>query len=276
SMLTPTPGTTLSGASVTFTWSAGTGVTEYWLAVGTSPGMGDLYSASQGAAASATVAGLPTDGRFLYVRLESRVGGVWQTPRDYPYRAAYLTSMLTVRIAGSSDGSVRSTPSGITCTTECNGWFLAGTVVVLTASPGTGGTFREWRGGCTGTAPSCMVTLGATLTVTAVFSKPFTDPTPKAGVTPIKAVHFTELREAINTLRIRYHLPAFTWSQTPPARGMLVTRTPLLDLRTALDQAYTAASRTHAAYTDSAVIAGTTPIRAVHLNELRTFVRNLE
>ena len=58
--------------------------------------------------------------------------------------------------------------------------------------------------------------------------------------------------------------------------GRAVLQAHLTDLRTALDQAYTAAVKTHAAYTDPSLTAGTTMIKASHLSELRTFVRNLE
>src|SRR5262249_9615907 len=59
----PTPGATLAGPSTTFAWTPGTGVTQYWLYVGSSPNSGDLYNQSIGANLSATVDGLPTDGR---------------------------------------------------------------------------------------------------------------------------------------------------------------------------------------------------------------------
>jgi hypothetical protein len=59
-------------------------VAEYWLYVGTTPGNNDLYSQSQGLNRTGTVTGLPTDGRTLYVRLWSRIGGVWQG-NDYTY-----------------------------------------------------------------------------------------------------------------------------------------------------------------------------------------------
>ena len=46
----------------------------------------DLYNADQGTATSRTVVGLPADGRMLFVRLWSLIGGAWQA-RDYTYQA---------------------------------------------------------------------------------------------------------------------------------------------------------------------------------------------
>ena len=200
-------------------------------------------------------------------------------PRTVTATFSLPTHTLAVTVTGSSGGSVTSSPPGISgCTGTCAASFTSGTVVTLTANPGTGGTFRQWRGVCTGTASTCQVTMNAAKTVTAVFSKTFTDATLTAHVTEIKAVHFTDLRAAINTLRSHYPgLQAFAWTdpilkpeETP------VKRAHLIELRTALDQAYAKATKTHAAYTDPAIVAGQTVIKANHLSELRTFVRGLE
>ena len=83
---TPAPGTVLAGATVMFTWSAGSGVAQYWLTVGSSVGGQDLYSQAQGTSLSHTVSGLPTDGRVLYVRLYSFINGAWPF-NDYTYVA---------------------------------------------------------------------------------------------------------------------------------------------------------------------------------------------
>ena len=83
----PTPGTTLTGASTTFTWAAGTGgVTGYYLHVGTSLGAGDLVNMSVGTNTSAAVT-LPTAGATIYVQLETHFGST--VVENYnTYRAA--------------------------------------------------------------------------------------------------------------------------------------------------------------------------------------------
>src|SRR5437773_2488022 len=58
---TPTPGSTLMASIVTFTWSTGSGVSEYWLEVGRTLGSDDIYSDSQGTTLSSAISGLPTD-----------------------------------------------------------------------------------------------------------------------------------------------------------------------------------------------------------------------
>ena len=78
-MTSPTPGSTLNSSSAMFQWSSGTGVSEYFFYVGTTPGGGDIYGQSQGLNLSATVSGLPVDGSPLYVALWWSTSGGWQS-----------------------------------------------------------------------------------------------------------------------------------------------------------------------------------------------------
>ena len=80
-MTSPTPGIGLSGSSVSFSWSSGTG-TQYYLRVSRSPGGTDFFDGF--ATQSATVNNLPIDGSKVYVQLYSWINGAWQW-RDYIY-----------------------------------------------------------------------------------------------------------------------------------------------------------------------------------------------
>ena len=80
----PIPGSGLTSSTVTFTWGAGTGATEYYLQVGKTLGGQELYSVSEGTNLSATVMALPTDGSTVYLRLWSNIGGLWSF-NDYTY-----------------------------------------------------------------------------------------------------------------------------------------------------------------------------------------------
>jgi len=69
-MTSPVPGSTLSGASVTFSWSPGINATEYFLDVGTTLGGFEIFAASTGLNTSQTVTGLPINtNQTIYVRL---------------------------------------------------------------------------------------------------------------------------------------------------------------------------------------------------------------
>ena len=92
----PTPGSTLTGTSVTFQWSPGAGASAYWLDVGSSPG-GNQYaqSGNLGTATQYTVNGLPSNGSPVYVTLYSLVNGQWQS-NQYSYTAFSLSAALAV------------------------------------------------------------------------------------------------------------------------------------------------------------------------------------
>jgi len=122
----PAPGSVLPGPSTTFTWSAGSGATEYILWVGTTAGRNNLYSKSLGLNLSGTVNYLPTSGGQVYVRLLTRVStGLLFT--DYTFTAAtYSKAVLTSHTSGST---------------------LAGPSATFTWSEGTGATeYILWVG----------------------------------------------------------------------------------------------------------------------------------
>jgi Tol biopolymer transport system component len=90
----------------------------------------------------------------------------WQPGGQSP-----TTFTLTASKLGRGSGTVRSQPAGIWCGTDCSQAYASGTVVTLSAIPATGSTFRGWGGACTGTG-ACVVTMNASKTVTARFSRP--------------------------------------------------------------------------------------------------------
>ena len=105
----------------------------------------------------------------------------------------------------------------------------------------------------------------------------FTDDPLRPGVTPVRAVHFTELRTRIDALRSAAALGRFAWTDPVLRAGATPVRlVHLLELREALGAAYTAAGRAAPRWTDAAPVAGSTPIRAAHLTELRAAVVALE
>ena len=117
----------------------------------------------------------------------------------------------------------------------------------------------------------------ATQTFRVTVPRPFTDHPIVPGVTPVKAVHFTELRMRIDSARTAVGLGRFPW--TDPVLSAGVTRVRLvhlLELRSALGAAYRAAGRSAPSWTNAVPTAGTTAIRAAHLMELRTAVVALE
>ncbi len=95
--------------------------------------------------------------------------------------SASATRSLKVTGAGTGTGTVTAPSvagvSAMTCSitaatydpVECTRAYPRNTVVILTATPAAGSTLKEWRGACTGTAPTCTLSLGTNKNVRAVF-----------------------------------------------------------------------------------------------------------
>lgn len=128
-LLTPAVGGTLPGATATFRWTTGSGVTQRWLYVGTTPGGANLYNADQSTYTERTVGGLPTTGVTLYARLWSLINGAWYYI-DYSFRGA---DPVAARMSTPADGTTLpgasatlnwSIPGGVTQV-----WLYVGTTV---------------------------------------------------------------------------------------------------------------------------------------------------
>ena len=102
-MLSPAPSSTLSGTSATFQWSVGLGATNYVLWVGTAAKIDQYYSGST-TGQTATVTGLPADGRPIKAKLQSLVNGAW-VGKDYDFTAVTIQTTpatLTSPVAGAT------------------------------------------------------------------------------------------------------------------------------------------------------------------------------
>jgi hypothetical protein len=118
SMSNPTPGSTLTGASVTFQWN-NSGAAQYWLYVSkVGVGDNDLYNSSVGTGTSVTVNNLPTDGSTTYVRLYSELGTLWYY-YDYTYKA-YTAVVSSGTSAVMSNPAPGSTLTGASATFQWN------------------------------------------------------------------------------------------------------------------------------------------------------------
>lgn len=84
------------------------------------------------------------------------------------------TRTLSVTKSGTGAGSLSSNPVGIDCGPSCSdddADFELGSLVTLTAAPDTGSNFYFWSGGgCSGTSPTCTVTMSQARSVTATFT----------------------------------------------------------------------------------------------------------
>ncbi len=75
---------------------------------------------------------------------------------------------LTISKTGTGQGSV--TGQGINCGSDCSEQYDNNTQVALTANPNAASNFTSWSGACSGSSPSCQVTMTQTQNVTATFT----------------------------------------------------------------------------------------------------------
>jgi hypothetical protein len=132
-MSSPASGSTLSGASVTFTWAAGAGASAYWLDVGSIAGASNIFGQNIALATSQTVSGLPTDGNTIYVRLWTLLGNVWQY-NDYTYTGAGAAGSTT----GGSTGAGGGASTKAAMTSPALGATLSGSSITFAWNAVTG------------------------------------------------------------------------------------------------------------------------------------------
>lgn len=105
-MIDPPVGTTLSGASVLFAWTANSNVVDqYRLVIGSSVGADDLFdSLPLPGTQLSVVATVPTDGRALFVRFSYMIAGTWEST-DVTYTAANIASPPLIAIGSNTSSS---------------------------------------------------------------------------------------------------------------------------------------------------------------------------
>ena len=129
----------------------------------------------------------------------------------------------------------------------------------------------------TGVAAGTPATATVTISDPTGNARAFTDDPIRPGTTPLKAIHFLELRTRIAALREREGLAVVQWTDLVLDPGVTpVRRVHLVELRDALDAVHDAAGRPRPQYADAAITAGVTAIKAVHVMELRQAILALE
>jgi hypothetical protein len=94
---------------------------------------------------------------------------------------------------------------------------------------------------------------------------------PAAGI--VKAVHVSELRQAVNAVRATAGLSASTFTDAALNSTIRIKAVHLQELRTALTAARSALGLSAQSFTDATLVAGTTKVKAAHVQELRTGVK---
>jgi len=159
-LTTPVSGSMLTSSTVTFTWSAGTGVTQYDLHIGTTgAGSSNIFGGTV-TGQSKTVTGIPTTGATLNVRLYSLIAGAWQYV-DYTFTEASPAARATMSSPAPS--------STLTSSTVAFSWTAGTQVTQYDLHIGTTGVGSSniFAGTVTGTSKAItgIPTTGGTLNV---------------------------------------------------------------------------------------------------------------
>jgi hypothetical protein len=142
---------------------------------------GGSFSLASGASRSVVVRFQPTSGGSFAGNVTFTAQGdtVSRGVNGSGTGSSSASPRLTVSRSG--NGTVTSTPSGISCGSDCTQNYAAGTQVTLSASPAAGSRFAGWSGGgCSGTG-ACRVTVNGAVGVTATFSPSSSGPSQPSG-----------------------------------------------------------------------------------------------
>jgi hypothetical protein len=96
-IVSPAPGSTLSGSSVTFTRDNGSGVQAFYLYAGTTPNGTDLFNGAM--PALQTISNIPTVGGTIYLNLYSYLGAAGWQGNSYTYTEAGATPCVNAAIS---------------------------------------------------------------------------------------------------------------------------------------------------------------------------------
>ena len=211
-LTTPAPGSTLTGSSVGFGWSAGAHVTAYQLLLGTTGvGSSNVYNSGSTTATSVNVTGIPTTGGTLYARLSSEISGTW-TSADYTYTEASPAPTLSSKsLSFGSEyvGSMTATQYVVLTNTSTNPLAI-GSITVTGADASSFdfgsncGTSLAGGANCTlhgHFAPVASGTLTAAVTITdSAINSPQTIALSGTGVEPPVTLSATSLSFAPTTV----------------------------------------------------------------------------
>jgi hypothetical protein len=97
--------------------------------------------------------------------------------------ATFTTKHWSLKVAKADNGSgkVTSSPPVIDCGATCEASVADGTTVTLTASPAANSAFEQWTGACSGTAPTCTLTISGNTSAVAAFKAKKAPPLPVAN-----------------------------------------------------------------------------------------------
>lgn len=128
-LTSPTPGSQLNASPTTFTWSTGTGASQYYFTLGTSPGSSNLAGVNTGLGLSAQAA-IPLDGNPVYAEVFAYTSSGWISDGPVQYSTLYVPTGEAQIQTPAPGSTLTSTPTTFTWDSGSGAlqfWFTAGT-----------------------------------------------------------------------------------------------------------------------------------------------------
>lgn len=94
---------------------------------------------------------------------------VTQQASIYPACLPVVGEGNALTVTKTGNGTIASSPAGISCGSDCSEIYASDTDVILTATPDSGYVFAGWGGDCSGTG-TCSLTMSTAQNVTATFT----------------------------------------------------------------------------------------------------------
>jgi hypothetical protein len=99
---------------------------------------------------------------YFTLTAENTQGASSGYSNEVSFSSPAQTVTLTVNKQGTGNGTVTNSPTGTS--------FNPGTLVTLTATADANSVFSAWSGGCSGSSPTCIVTMNSNTQITATFN----------------------------------------------------------------------------------------------------------
>jgi hypothetical protein len=136
--------------------------------------------------------------------------------------ASFAPTSGTLSVIKGAGGTVTSAPAGIACGSTCSAAFPVGSALTLTETPASGYAFSGWSGLCSGTSPTCSISLNGAVTVGATF---VASPPPPGGdgtgaTGDVAAASAGAVASASSTLGTRYPASALIDGDRTGAAGI--------------------------------------------------------
>ena len=158
-------------------WDSGKGATRHTTIIfgGNNPlgtsgltYVGDIMGSVAGGSVTKSFSRLAAGNYEIFVTVGSNKSSGGQYKVQLTTSPSGSSTQYALSVSNGGNGTVTSSPAGISCGATCAANYDSGTTVALSATPNAGYSFSGWGGACSGSG-ACTVSMSAAKSVTASF-----------------------------------------------------------------------------------------------------------